>query len=222
MPSGISRQDSRRWTAVVTVWLVVCAAAVCVATLEVFSVEGWRSSVEIENATVALVIGQTFFLVVIWPLFEHRARGARVLADAAGAAGRLAGMLVLTTPLLLLTLRTSEVGAGAVIRSQVLLLVIGIAVWAALRLPGATAWYYPAAFVLSAVVSFAAYLLREEGGLSPTWATPISPFWAAGAVVSGAAFLPPLIVFASLGVAAVAARLLLGLRAEPAPRPDHA
>jgi len=206
----------------VTVWLVVCAAAVCVATLEVFSVEGWRSSVEIENATVALVIGQTFFLVVIWPLFEHRARGARVLADAAGAAGRLAGMLVLTTPLLLLTLRTSEVGAGAVIRSQVLLLVIGIAVWAALRLPGATAWYYPAAFVLSAVVSFAAYLLREEGGLSPAWATPISPFWAAGAVVSGEAFLPPLIVFASLGVAAVAARLLLGLRAEPAPHPDHA
>jgi len=188
----------------------------------VLSAEGRRLHVGPENATAALVIGQVLFLVAIWPLFEHRARRAGMLADAAGAAGRLVGMLVLAAPLLLLTVRTCDVGAGAVVGSQVLLLAVGIAVWAALRLPGALCWYYPGAFMLSAVVPFAAYLLLEECGLSPAWAAAVSPFWSAGAVVSGAPLVPPLVFFASLGVVAVAARLLLGLRAKPAPRPDDA
>ena len=110
-------------------------------------------------------------------------------------------------PLILLTLRTRETGVTTLMWSQGLVLIIGVTAGAAVRLRDAVSWYYPAAFLLSAVVPLAAYLLREEGGVPTAWAGVVSPFWAAGVVASGARGLAPLIVFACLGVGALLALL---------------
>ena len=74
----------------------------------------------------------------------------------------------------------------------------------------ASSWikrYYPAAFFVSAALPFAAYLLREEGDVAPSWAALVSPPWAAGRIVSKAADWTPLVVFACLAAAGTAALL---------------
>ncbi len=124
-------------------WLAVCAAAVAVPVLGLFSVSRLRSPVEIESSYVALVAGQAFFLVFIWPLFERGAGGSIL-----GVGVRLAGMLILSVPLVFLTLRFSEVVLGDVIWSQLLLVFIGVGAGTLVRLPGSVSWYYPGAFLL--------------------------------------------------------------------------
>jgi len=190
--------------------------------LGLLSVEGLRSAVEIESAYVALVAAQVFFLVLLWPRFERRAVTGPPLESLAGAAARLAGLVLLSVPLIFVALRTSEAGPATVLRSQALIVFIGIIAGAAVRLPGAAVWYYPAAFLVSAVVPLVAYLLLEEGGLSTRWAESISPFWAAGAAAAGARRVAPLIVFAGVAVAALGVALWAGLRGARAAHPDQA
>ena len=201
------RPGSGQWAGAAVSWLAVCCAAVCVAVLGLLSVERperrWSSPVEIENAYVALAVGQTFFLVFILPLFEKRWRHSRSAGDLGSLAVRIVGLLVLSSPLVLLTLRTCETGWAAALRSQALLLLMGLTVGLAVRMPRAVSWYYPGAFLLSAAVPLAAYLLREEGGVPTGWARVVSPFWAAGSAACGGEVAGPLIFFGCLGAAAL-------------------
>ena len=192
------------WLGAATAWLITCAAALSVAALGLLSVERLRSPVEIGAAPVALVVGQVFFLIILWPLFERRAvRGG--LRD---ALVRLASLMLLSAPLVLLTARLAEADARALVRDQALVLMLGVSVAGAVRLPRFTTWYYPVVYVISAVVPFVAYLLQEEGGVVAGWASSFSPFWAAGSVAAGAGSVVPLIVFGCVGVASLAATLI--------------
>jgi hypothetical protein len=220
LSGGKSERGYARWTGAAMLWLAVCCATTCVALLGLLSVERLPSPVEIESAYPALVVGQAFFLVFLWPLFERP--GRRGGEGAWGAAARLLGLFLLSAPLIVVALRTSETGLPAVIRSQLLVLLIGVTVAAVIRLPGSVSWYYPAAFLLSAVVPLAAYLLYEEGGVSTAWAAAISPFWASGSVAAGGGFMPPLAVFACLGCGALGALAFVRLGAARAVRPDQA
>lgn len=208
MSSSRHRPAVRRYVAAAAVWLAICCAAVCAATLGVLSVEDTVSPVEIEGAFMALVVGQALFMIFLWPLFERRlaSDGENGLP---GLLIRLATLLILSLPLALLTLRTSEVRAAPLVWSQVLILLMGAMSGMAVRLPRSVSWYLPSAFLLSAVVPLAAYLLIEEAGGSAAWAVAVSPVWAAGAVASGAAGTAPLLVFACLGAAAWVSRLLV-------------
>lgn len=199
---------SRRCMLPAALWLAVGAAAVSVASLGLLSTERHPSPVEIGNSSVALIVAQAFFLVFLWPLFEREATRAPNRAGLGDAAIRLLALILLGVPLLLLTLRTAEMDTGAILRGQLFLLVLGIAVAALVRLPAAVLWYYPAAFLISAAVPFAAYLLREEGDVAASWAASISPLWAAGRIVSGAANWAPLTLFALLAAASSAALLV--------------
>ena len=209
--------EFRLWAGAAMLWLAVCAGAVSAALLGLLSIDRpdkvLRSPVEIEHAFIALVAGQAFFLVFLWPLFEHPAATRAETRGLLGAVTRLTGLLLLSAPLVLVARQTSSVGAGDVLRSQALLWVGGVAVAAALRLPGARAWYYPAACFLSGVVPLAAYLLREEGELPADWAAVLSPLWATGAAAAGATSVAALILFATLAAGAV----LLGLFLRPSP-----
>jgi hypothetical protein len=203
------RNDERRtpaglWLGAAAAWLVTCAAALSVAVLGLLSVERLRSPVEIGAAPVALVVGQVFFLIVLWPLFERRA----AQRDLAGALARLASLLLLSAPLVVLAARLAEVDAWALVRSQVLVLMLGVTAAGAVRLPRFVTWYYPTVFLLSAVVPFAAYLLYQEGRVATGWAEPVSPLWAAGNVAAGMGSAAPLIVFGCVGVASIVAALL--------------
>ena len=205
-----SRQDKpivRRYGAAAVAWLATCCAAVCVSMLGTLSIGDSISSAEIETSFIALVVGQALFMVFVWPLFERRVANDGE-NDLPGLGARLLALLALSLPLVLLTLRTAEVRAGSVVWSQVLIFVMGLASGVAVRLPRSVSWYMPSAFLLSAVVPLAAYLLVEEGGVSAGWAVGVSPLWAAGAVASGAALLVPLLVFAGLGAAAGLSLLL--------------
>ncbi|MFH1731653.1 MAG: hypothetical protein ABIF82_08390 [Planctomycetota bacterium] len=199
MSSRESESDIRRCAVAAAAWLVTCCAAVCVAALGILSVGKLRSAVEIESSYVALVVAQAVFLVFIWPLFESRGASGRD-GGLPGLCVRLAVLFVLSLPLLLLTLRTREIGLGAVVWSQVLVFLMGVTAGVAVRLPGAVSWYMPCAFLLSAVVPLAAYMLFEEGRVSAVWAGAVSPPWAAAAVASGGGRLAPLLIFACLGV----------------------
>ncbi len=202
MWSGEKSAGFGLWAGAAMVWLAVCSAAVCVALLGVLSVERLRSPVEVEASYVALVVGQVFFLVFLWPLFERRHVEGRFCGVAAACA-RLVGMLLLSAPLVLVTLRTAEADFADVTGSQLVVLFIGMSGGALIRLPGARRWYYPGAYFVSAAVPLAAYLLYEEGGHSPCWAAAVCPFWAAGGVASGAPLLAPLLVFGCLACGAV-------------------
>lgn len=215
MSSSERESDIRRCAVAAAAWLVTCCAAVCVSALGILSVGDLHSPVEIENSYVALVVAQAIFLVFIWPLFESRGGSGRD-GGLLGLCVRLVVLFVLSLPLLLLTLRTREVGLGAVVWSQVLVFLIGVTAGVAVRLPGAASWYVPCAFLLSAVVPLAAYMLLEEGQVSAAWAGAVSPLWAAGAVASGGGRLAPLLVFACLG----AGVSLVFLRVRVAP-PDQ-
>ena len=203
------------------VWLVVCSGAACLALLGLLSVERLRSPVEIESTYVALVVGQAFFLVFLWPLFEYRSPPGPRVESVCGAGARLVGLLFLSTPLIVLSLRTSEAALTVVLRSQALVLLVGLTAGAAVRLPGFVLWYYPSAFFASAVVPFAAYLLSEEGGVSVGWAAVISPLWAAGAAASGEPSSAALVLFACLGCSAVVAVFLFRRRAARAVDADQ-
>ncbi len=200
------------WAGAAVLWLAVCAAALSLALLGLLSVPHERSPVEIENSCTALVAGQVFFILFLWPLFERRAQGGPVTVQLAWAVVRLVALLTLSAPFILIALQTSAAGAGAVIRSQCLFVVLGVAVAAAVRLPRAGSWYYPAMFVLSGVVPFAAYLLRETARVSTGWAGAVSPFWASGVVSAGGQWGGPLIIFAALAAVSVGALLVLGSR----------
>jgi len=217
LPPKERNRNSSAWPVAAMLWLALCAAAISVAMLGVLSVERERSAVDIENSYAALVVGQTFFLVFLWPLFERRALNGPATHQIAGSLTRLAGLLILSVPFILLALRVSETPAAWVIRSQALLLFIGVAAAAAVRLPGAVAWYYPAAFVLSALVPLAAYLLREEGRVPTAWAAAVSPFRASGGAAAGLEAAAPFIVFGALAAVTLAAVLFFRSRG-PQPR----
>jgi len=191
-----------RWTGAAITWLAVCGLAVATAVLGLLSVERLRSPVEIEGAYVALVVGQAFFLIFLWPLFE-RGRRNGAWRDAAGLDVRLVALLALCVPFVLIARRTATVPFAVVARSQGLVVLLGLAAGIAARLPGARVWYYPGAFVLSAGVPLAGYLLHEEGGVSLAWAASVSPLWAAGATAAGTASPAPLIVFGGLACGAL-------------------
>jgi len=168
--------------------------------LGVFSTARLHSVVEIEHAYTALLFGQIFFLVFLGPLFERRP------ADVPGAGAiRLVGLWLLSAPLVFLALRTSTVAPGNLIRSQLLVLLVGAAAGAAVRLPRSQVWYYPAAFLLAVVLPFVQYLMIDvaEASLGGA-AASVSPFWAALCVVSGRLELAPLFVFAGLAAGALA------------------
>ncbi len=199
----------RRWMLLAPVlWLAVCAAAVSAASLGLLSTARHPSPVEIENSSVTLIVAQTLFLVFLWPLFERETLRADNTVGLAEAALRLLGMILLGIPFLLLTLRTAEMATGDILRGQLFLLVLGIAVAALVRLPDAALWFYPVAFFVSAAVPFTAYLLREEGDVAASWAASVSPPWAAGRIVSGTAGWTPMVLFAFLAAASIAALLV--------------
>jgi len=214
LTSGHDKPKPRRWAAAAVLWLAVCAAAAAVAVLGVLSVERLRSPVEIDSAYVALVVAEAFFLVFLWPFFERRAGGESFGEVVAGAAARLVGLLFLATPLIVLATRLCETPPLAVVRSQAMVFLIGVAVAVAVRLPGAVLWYLPAAFLLSAGVPFASYLLREECGIPVAWAATLSPLWASGAAAAGSPSHASFIVFACLGAGALLA-LALSRRGAP-------
>lgn len=202
----------RRWILAPVIWLAVCAAAVSVASLGVFSTARYTSPVEIQNSSVALVVAQTLFLIFLWPLFEFNAPPRTCNPAGLGEAVlRLLGLILLGVPFFLLTLRTAEMAGGAILRGQLFLFVLGIAVAAFVRLSGAAMWYYPAAFFVSAALPFVAYLLREEGDIAASWAASVSPPWAAGRIVSGTADWTPLILITILAATGVAT-LFVGSR----------
>jgi hypothetical protein len=168
-----------------------------VAVLGLLSVERLKSPVEIESAGVALVVGQAFFLVVVWPWFERRASapGARSLAD---AVARLVGLLVLSVPFFLIARHVATFPLADFARSQAVVFGVGCAVLLAVRLPGWETWYFPAAFGLSAVLPFAAYLLHEEAGYSSAWASSLSPLWASGRAAAGGPILGSLVALGAI------------------------
>jgi len=200
------------WIGAAALWLLVCAGFVAAALTGILSVPRLRSQVEIENAYVVLVIGQTLFLVALWPLFERRAPMQRTAVTAGLSVLRLAGLLILSAPFILLTLRVSDVAATTVARSQAFLLLLGVSVGAAIRLPAANFWYYPAAFLLSAAVPFTAYVLLEMGNISAKWASVVSPFWAAGMLAAEASTVLPLLVYGGLAVVLLAVLLIIRSR----------
>jgi len=210
----MSADDNRamlgRWLKTAAVWVVVCAGSVCAALLGVLSVERLRSPVDIQNAYVVLVIAQTFFMIFLWPLFVRAGSWWNT-------AVQLVALFALAVPLILVTLRTSDVRVGSVLGSQALVLLFGVTAAAAMRMPGRRLWFYPAAFVLSAVAPLVAYASLELGGLSASWAARVSPFWAVGDVAAGGRPLVPLLIFGGLAVAMLVA--LRGLRLSSA---DHA
>jgi hypothetical protein len=140
-------------------------------------------------------------MVFVWPLFERRVADDGE-NDLLGLAVRLLALLALSLPLVLITLRTAEIRVASVVWSQALIFVMGLASGVAMRLPRSLSWYMPSAFLLSAVVPLAAFMLIEASRIPVGWAVGISPLWAAGAVASGAAWLVPMLVFAGLGAAA--------------------
>ncbi len=216
MASSANRPELRRWRGAAVAWLATCGAAVGLALLGLLSVGSERSSVEIENAYAALVVGQALFVVFVWPLFE-RPRSDAERDGLAGLCVRLAALFVLSLPFVILALTTRAVDVTVVVWSQALVMLMGLAAGSAIRLPSAETWYLPSAFVLSAVLPLAAYLLLEEGRVPAGWGAAVSPLWAAGAVASGGERLVPLVVFACLGAVLAAARLFAG-----APAPDRA
>ena len=216
MPDPPPTPRFRLWAASAMLWLVVAAAAVCIALLGLLSVRRLTSPVEIENAYVALVVAQAFFLLMLWPLFEHRAPHAPLGRSLAEMLTRLAGLMLLALPLVAVTSRTTQLSTGQILRSQALLMTLGAAVGVALRLPGARIWYYPAAYLLSAGVPFIAWVLYETGGPTPlAWASALCPVWACGAAAAGTRALLPTAVFAGLALLGLAWLALARTRRSP-------
>ena len=127
----MSADDNRamlgRWLKTAAVWVVVCAGSVCAALLGVLSVERLRSPVDIQNAYVVLVIAQTFFMIFLWPLFVRAGSWWNT-------AVQLVALFALAVPLILVTLRTSDVRMGSVLGSQALVLLFGVTAAAAIRM----------------------------------------------------------------------------------------
>lgn len=201
LPQSGSAQRPRarvRWVAAAVAWLVVCGVAVCVAVLGLLSQRRLRSPVEIESAYAALVSGQTFFLVFLWPLFEWSREEAGWVWGVGDALVRLLGLFLLSAPLVLVAVQPTVVRTSDVMASHAVLFLVGAAVAIALRLPGSVAWYYPSAFFLSAAVPLGAYLLRELGNVPTEWAAALCPFWAVGRAASGGRWLASALTFAAL------------------------
>jgi hypothetical protein len=207
------------WVWAGVLWLAVCAVSLCVAQLELLSVERLRSPVNIESSFAALVVGEVFFLVFFWPLFERRFPARPFAGQLAGGLVRLLALLVLAIPFVLLARRVAEVPLRQALMSQGLLVLVGAAVWGAVRMPGARRCYYPLAFLLTAVVPLAAYVLREEGGVPMGWAAAISPVWAAGGVAADVRGAAPFILFGVLAGLALGARGLAGRAVSGPERP---
>lgn len=184
-------------------WLAVCGAAMVLALTGGLSIGQYRSPVEIENVYVALVTGEVFFVLLLWPLFEIRS-GASVGSLLRGIV-HVAGLMILAAPLVVLASKTVRLEWATVARSECFVLVLGIAVGAALRLPKAASWYYPIVFVLSGVVPMMAYSLREFGGVHAVWEPELSPFWAAGRLAAGGVSGAPFLIFGAMGAAGVVA-----------------
>jgi len=180
-------------------WLAVCGFALAGAFLGLLSSTRHKSFFDIENSYRSLVMAQVFFIYFLWPLFESK-------KQLYGSLIRLLGLVVAAVPLVVIALMTQEVSRLSVVLSQLFILVLGVSVAAALRLPRARAWYYPAALLVAAGVPFIAYLLYEQSGASTTWAAVISPFWAALSTIGGANL--PLVFHACLAAALVAGALI--------------
>lgn len=150
-----------------------------------------------DNLFTVFVEMELLFVVLLWPLFLPALRPRESLP-------RLAALLALGFPPLLVAANLSDAGAGTVLRAQSL--VASLAAFAAglFGLLGERAGpgYYLVAFLLSAAAPFVAFLSREFGGPDLSGLAVLSPFWGA----ARPSFAPALL----FGVAALA--LLAGGR----------
>ena len=126
----------------------------------------------------AVVASEIFFVLLIWPLFVP---GLVKASGSAPAVLAYAGALILfALPLVLIAANVSGVGAGGVVRSQVLVAALtapGAAV--AARFRSAMPVYFLAAFWLAAAHPFWGFLGHEMGAAAPRLSIYVSPFWGA-------------------------------------------
>jgi hypothetical protein len=189
--------DLRRSVPLLLSWIGLLVASLLVPVSEALPFR--LGFVRPDNLFVAFTEAQVGFVVLLWPLF---------LGNEAPAAAfvRLGALVVLASPLLLVAANVSDAGAGTLIRTQLLVAALGgfaVALGATLG-SGAAPGYYLGAFVLSALVPFAAFLSHEFGGPDLSGLSLVSPFWAAARPSFG-----PAALFGGLAVALLAARRLL-------------
>lgn len=187
-------------TGAASAWLICCTLPVAI--IFFGHVAKFPAPAGIESAFPALVAGQIFFALFLWPIFERKfnegfLRGLHI------SAFWLAGLLILSIPLVILARRTSDVSLPRAISAEALVFLIGMISSGAVRLPAWQRWFYPLAFVWSAVLPYAAYWLYE-GGAVTVWAAAGTPFWAALTIVVGE-ITAPITVFATITVAVIIA-----------------
>lgn len=156
---------------------------------------------------------QLAFLIFVWPLFVPRIAGPAGRRRALRLLGEGAFLLVLSLPLVLIAANVSNVAAGEIAGSLALL--AAFAAFPACLLAKterAGPWYVLAAMGVSAILPF----LRFLGGPAWSWASGLSPFWAAGA----GDFLFPTAVYGGLAavLAGAAGLSRKGMDAPPAPK----
>lgn len=208
----MSPVDLRKATPLALGWLAWLAGASVLLLSE--SLPFRLAFVRPETLFGALVQAQLFFVVLLWPISLPAGAPEAALA-------RVAALLALSLPLLLVGANVSDAGAGILLLSQFLVaahaaFTAGLYAFAGVR---AGPWYYLGAFAASALLPLAAFLSHEFDGpdLSPlAW---VSPFWGARGIAAapGPAF-GQACLFAALAVGLhLAARFLRREVDAPAP-----
>lgn len=187
--------DLRKAVPLLLAWLAVTCGALLVPLTDALPFR--LGFVRPDNLFTVFVEVEVFFVVLLWPLFLGALRPRDSLP-------RLAALLVLGFPPLLVAANLSEAGAGSLLRGQLLVAALAASAAGLFGLLGERAGpgYYGVAFLLSAVAPFVAFLSREFGGPDLSGLAVLSPFWGAARPS-----LAPALLF---GVAALA--LLAGGR----------
>jgi hypothetical protein len=188
--------DLRKAVPLLLVWIALLCGAILLPAAE--NLPFRLGFVRPDSLFTAFVEAQVGFVVLLWPLFLGSDSMREALA-------RLAALLALAFPLLLVAANLSDAGAGTVLRAQLLVAALAVLAAALEAFLGKKArpGYYLVAFLLSALAPFSAFLSREFGGPDLSGLAWVSPFWAAAHPTFG-----PSALFGGLALALLAATRL--------------
>jgi len=137
-----------------------------------------------ESFFSCMVVLEIFFILLVWPLFVPSILREGVPPPALLA--YVALLVLFALPLLMIAANVASVGAGGLVRSQLLVAALAaLGAGVAARLPSALPWYLLAVFFISAALPFWAFLGDQLGAKAPAVSVYLSPFW--GAVVERSA-----------------------------------
>jgi len=169
------RRRLRGIAAVCTAFLMVAGAAVAVCVSDAFSTRHYRPFPQIGNTYRCLMAAELFFVIFLWPMAGARRGAVNVPA--------LAGLVVVSAPLVAVAAYVSNVQAYSIALTHLLLLAVAAASISGCSLAGraggrAWRWYYFAAVFLSGGIPLLHFLTINLTGVRLPWVSCISPFWA--------------------------------------------